>query len=93
MIYYYRWDKTIAKKIATQEGIKKLSYIHWKIIYFIRDYYASFNTLPTYRIIIDYISSHTNKNINTAFIYKLFPKGLGPQGFKIAGFSNYNRCI
>lgn len=86
------WNKSIAIKIANKVGIKKLSKLHWQIIYFIRDYNASFNTLPTYRIIMNYISSNTNiQNINTEFIYKLFPRGLGAQGFKIAGFDN--KCI
>lgn len=43
------WDHDLTNELAMAEGIEKLSYEHWKIIHFLRDYYFQFGAVPLMR--------------------------------------------
>ncbi len=80
------WDKNLAIKIANKKGII-LSKIHWKIIYFYRNFYFKNKLLPNIKILLFYLNKNKNK-YNSIYLFKLFPKGLIKQILDICGLSN-----
>ncbi len=76
------WNKKIAMKLAFKEGIK-LSYIHWKIIYYFRFFYFEYGNIPNIRSLLNYLNKYNNK-YDSILLYNLFPKGLIKQVSKIA---------
>lgn len=42
----YDWSKTLADKLAGNEGIKQLTEEHWQVIQYIRNYFNRLNTMP-----------------------------------------------
>lgn len=43
------WDVDLANAIARDEGIERLSYEHWCVLHFIRDYHDRFGAVPLMR--------------------------------------------
>lgn len=44
-----QWDVDLANAIAREEGIERLSYEHWRILHFIREYHDRFGAVPLMR--------------------------------------------
>lgn len=87
------WNIKIAEEIAKKENIH-LSSDHWRIIIFIRDFYLKFNMTPSMRILIKSIQKQINcTNINSVYLFKLFPKGPAKQASKIAGIPKPSTCL
>jgi len=45
----YDWGETLAHDLARKDGIPVLTAEHWQVIFYIRDYYNSFEVLPSPR--------------------------------------------
>ncbi len=43
------WNLELANAIALEEGIERLSYDHWRILHFIREYHDRFGAVPLMR--------------------------------------------
>ncbi|QCI16262.1 TusE/DsrC/DsvC family sulfur relay protein [Buchnera aphidicola] len=87
------WNVTLAKEIAKQENIN-LSPDHWKIIIFVRKFYFKFNITPSMRMLIKSIKKEIKASqINSIYLFKLFPKGPAEQASKIAGIPKPARCL
>ena len=79
------WDEEIANNIANQNNLS-LTGDHWKLIYFIREYYEEHGSVPELRKILKIIKNELGEDKATRmYVYKLFPFGYGQQGCKIAG--------
>jgi tRNA 2-thiouridine synthesizing protein E len=85
------WNKDIAKKLAEYDGIHFLTDQHWKVIFYIRDYYNDFQSVPP----IFKICSATG--LTTMEICSLFSKDTIRSACRIAGlprttknFINFN---
>ncbi|WDI78706.1 TusE/DsrC/DsvC family sulfur relay protein [Candidatus Purcelliella pentastirinorum] len=90
---FYDWNKKIAYKIAKKENIL-LNEDHWKIIYFIRNFYSVYKILPKTRIIIKSVSFKLNTTLeNSVYLFILFPKGIMIQASKIAGIPKPIHCF
>jgi dissimilatory sulfite reductase related protein len=73
---------------ATLEGIEgQLTEDHWKLINYIRDYYAKFGIAPMVRKITK-DTGYTLKRI-----YELFPSGPAKGTCKLAGLSKPTGCV
>lgn len=87
------WNTEIAKIIAKKENIN-LHSDHWKIIIFIRNFYLKFKLTPSMRMLIKSIKNNMNHSeINSIYLFKLFPKGPARQASKIAGIPRPNKCL
>ncbi|WP_422667360.1 TusE/DsrC/DsvC family sulfur relay protein [Buchnera aphidicola] len=87
------WNILIAQEIAQNENIN-LNSDHWKIIYFVRDFYFKFNMTPSMRMLINAIQKKIkNKKINSIYLFTLFPKGPAKQASKIAGIPKPAQCL
>lgn len=43
------WNVDLANAIAREEGIERLSYEHWRILHFIREYHERYGAVPMLR--------------------------------------------
>ncbi|MFP3014490.1 MAG: TusE/DsrC/DsvC family sulfur relay protein [Arsenophonus sp.] len=87
------WNESIVYILAKQENII-LTDQHWKIIYFIREFYFSFNISPNIRMLVKVIAKKYGNDIgNSRYLYSLFPKGPAKQAIKLAGLPKPIKCI
>ncbi|MBK4765097.1 MAG: TusE/DsrC/DsvC family sulfur relay protein [Pantoea sp. Brub] len=87
------WNEKLAIQIAKTENII-ITKEHWKIIYFMRNFYLKFNILPTVRMLAKYMAEEHGKKIgNSCYLFVLFPKGPMQQATKIAGLPKSTICI
>lgn len=73
------WTEEIAQFLAGSEVPDGLSEAHWKLIYYLRQYYLDNGTVPPLLMI------RRQAGFNLKSIYKLFPSGLTKGVCKIAG--------
>ena len=81
-----QWDEEVAEKLAETEEVE-LTPEHWKIINYLRDYYAEFGVAPMVRKML----RDTGKS--NGEIYELFPSGPGKGACKIAGLLKPTGCV
>lgn len=87
------WDETIAKIIARQNEIE-LTPAHWEIIFYIRQYYQSFQHLPNARVFTKAIKKEFGaEKGNSRYLHKLFPQGPLKYACKIAGLPKPPTCL
>jgi len=80
------WDEEVAQVLAQTEEVE-LTEEHWKIINYLRQYYADFGVAPMVRKLL----KDTGKT--QAEIYDLFPSGPGKGACKIAGLPKPTGCV
>ena len=80
------WDEAVARDLARQEDIEKLTSDHWQVVNYIREYYLKFDIAP----LIRRLCKVTEKDIDT--IYDLFPAGPADGACKIAGLPTPTGC-
>lgn len=81
------WDYELAKIIAHNENITELSSEHWKLIFFLRDYYNKHEVCPMIRQIC------CATGLCLKDIYRLFPSGPVKGLFRIAGLPRPTNCL
>ncbi|WP_410051771.1 TusE/DsrC/DsvC family sulfur relay protein [Buchnera aphidicola] len=86
------WNTSLAKEIAKKENII-LTYEHWEIIYFIRNFYFKYNITPSMRMLINSMNKILSKKIHSVYLFQLFPKGPAKQASKIAGIPKPSQCL
>ncbi|MGP1931222.1 MAG: TusE/DsrC/DsvC family sulfur relay protein [Arsenophonus sp. ET-YP4-MAG3] len=87
------WNKSIVYFLANQENII-LTEQHIEIIYFIHEFYLTFNISPSIRMLVKAIAKKYGENVvNSRYLYHLFPKGPAKQATKIAGLPKPTKCI
>jgi len=69
------WNEDIAELLASQEGIN-LTEEHWRLIRFIRDWYAEHGTAPGSRDVAVFLKNR---------MFEMFPYGYAQQACKVAG--------
>ncbi len=79
------WNRNIASKLAKKQGLI-LDKIHWKIIYFYRNFYFKNGLLPNSKLLLQYLNKK-NYKYDSFFLFNLFPKGLNNQVSKICCLS------
>lgn len=80
------WDETVAKDLATQDGIAEMTDAHWAVVNYIRNYWLKFEIAP----LIRRLCKETDLDIDT--IYDLFPNGPADGACKIAGLPTPTGC-
>ena len=83
-----KWSADFASAYAKEEGIEgTLSDEHWKVINYLRDYYAKFGIAPMIRKLCKETEFDLKK------IYELFPSGPAKGACKLAGLSKPTGCV
>lgn len=81
------WNEEVAKALALTEDVEELTEDHWKIINYLRDYFAKFGVAPMVRK----LCKETGCDLKT--IYELFPSGPAKGACKIAGLLKPTGCV
>lgn len=87
-----QWNEDIAEIIAHNEDIE-LTQDHWQVIKYVRQFYQEFNTSPSIRPLVKYLSKVLpEEKGNSLYLQILFPEGPAKQATKIAGLPKPARC-
>ncbi|MCK5716777.1 MAG: TusE/DsrC/DsvC family sulfur relay protein [Thiomargarita sp.] len=80
------WTEDIAKYLAEEEKVEMIEE-HWKIIYFMRDYYTEHQVPVDVRFVTKYLINELGYGKKEAkkHLFELFPYGYVKQACKIAG--------
>jgi tRNA 2-thiouridine synthesizing protein E len=78
-----QWSEPIARELARREGIA-LGEDHWRVIRFMRDYYAAHQIAADARFAIKHLAE-THGAAARRLLFELFPYGYVKQACKIAG--------
>lgn len=87
------WSEESATLLARSDSID-LSDAHWEIIYFIREYYETYDHLPNMRMFVKAIRTTLGEaKGNSRYLHKLFPDGPLKYSCKFAGLPKPPNCI
>jgi tRNA 2-thiouridine synthesizing protein E len=80
------WTEEIGAALATTEGVEEMTEEHWKVVNYIRDYFAEFGTAPMIRKLC-------KGTFPLKKIYELFPSGPAKGACKVAGLAKPTGCV
>ncbi len=81
------WNEELAKAIAATEDVKEMTDAHWKVVYYLRDYYKQFGIAPMIRKLCK------ETGFSMKQIYELFPSGPAKGACKVAGLAKPTGCV
>lgn len=81
------WSEDLAGALAAAEGISELTVDHWKVIYYLRDYYRQYQIAPMIRKLCK------DTGCSLKYIYELFPPGPAKGACKLAGLPKPAGCV
>ncbi len=81
------WNEAVASAFATADGIAGLTQDHWKVMNYLRDYYAEFGVAPMIRKLCKETGFDLKK------VYELFPSGPAKGACKLAGLAKPTGCV
>ncbi len=81
------WSEEWASALAAVEGLSELNEDHWRIIYYLRDYYQQYQIAPMIRKLCK------DTGYSLKYIYELFPSGPAKGACKLAGLPKPAGCV
>ena len=82
-----QWNEDVARYLAKEEGVDELNEDHWKIINYLKGYFAEYGIAPMVRKMTKE-SCYSLKEI-----YDLFPSGPAKGACKVAGLPKPTGCV
>ena len=82
-----QWDEDVARYLAKEEGLDELTEEHWKLIKYLRDYFAEYGIAPMIR------KMPKQSGFSLKEIYDLFPSGPAKGACKVAGLPKPTGCV
>ncbi len=81
------WCPEFVEAVAGDEGISALTEDHWKIINYLRGYYATYESCPPIRMVVKETGYELKR------IYQLFPTGPAKGACRLAGAPKPTGCV
>ncbi len=81
------WNEEVAEALASTEDVQDMTENHWKVIYYLRDYYKKYGIAPMIRK----LCKETGFSLKE--IYELFPSGPAKGACKVAGLTKPTGCV
>ena len=81
------WNDDVARYLAKEEGIDELSEDHWKLINYLKGYFAEYGIAPMVR------KMTKESGYSLKEIYDLFPSGPAKGACKVAGLPKPTGCV
>jgi dissimilatory sulfite reductase related protein len=81
------WSEDVARAFGVLENIPALTAEHWKVIYYLREYYQRFRIAPMIRKLCK------DTGVSLKEIEKLFPSGPAKGACKLAGLPKPSGCL
>jgi len=86
------WSSQVAMQMAHLDGIK-LTTKHEDIILAVRDIYDETGDTPPMRLLIKVLRQRLNEDIDSRYLYRLFPQGPVRYASKYAGLPKPKHCM
>lgn len=80
------WSEELARYMASAAGMGTLTRDHWKILFFLREYYREHELAPPIRVLCK------ETQLTLKYIYQLFPAGPARGACKLAGLPKPTGC-
>jgi tRNA 2-thiouridine synthesizing protein E len=81
------WSEDVARAYAVMDNIPELTGDHWKVIFYLRDYYDRFRIAPMIRKLCK------DTGLSLKEIEGLFPPGPAKGACKLAGLPKPTGCL
>ncbi len=81
------WSEEIAEALARESGLDLLGGDHWRVIFFLRDFYYNNGRAPLNRQLTK------GTSFSLLEIERLFPRGIKYGARRIAGLPNPKNCL
>ena len=81
------WNEDVAKYLAKEEGVDELNEDHWKIINYLKGYFAEYGIAPMVR------KMTKESGYSLKEIYDLFPSDPAKGACKVAGLPKPTGCV
>ncbi|MBQ1220535.1 MAG: TusE/DsrC/DsvC family sulfur relay protein [Peptococcaceae bacterium] len=81
------WNEDVAKYLAKEEGVDELNEDHWKVINYLKGYFAEYGIAPMVR------KMTKESGYSLKEIYDLFPSGPAKGACKVAGLPKPTGCV
>ena len=82
-----QWNEDVARYLAKEEGVDELNEDHWKIINYLKGYFAEYGIAPMVR------KMTKESGYSLKEIYDLFPSGPAKGACKVAGLPKPTCCV
>ena len=82
-----QWNEDVAVFLAKEEGVDELTEDHWKIINYLKGYFAEYGIAPMVR------KMTKESGYSLKEIYDLFPSGPAKGACKVAGLPKPTGCV
>lgn len=82
-----QWNEDVAKFLAKEEGVEELTEDHWKLINYLKGYFAEYGIAPMVR------KMTKESGYSLKEIYDLFPSGPAKGACKVAGLPKPTGCV
>lgn len=86
------WSPEVAKQLARQDGLN-LTTDHETIIFAVRDIYDETGDTPPMRLLIKVLRQRLDQDIDSRYLYRLFPEGPVRYASKYAGLPKPKHCM
>lgn len=86
------WNEQIAIELAQTDDIE-LNEDHWLVIFAVRDIYQLTGETPPMRLLIKELNKRIDTEINSRFLYRLYPDGPVRLASKHAGLPKPKHCM
>lgn len=87
MVNLSEWSEEVAVELAKMEEVPELTEDHWKVVNYLKDYYAQYGIAPMIRKLCK------DTGFKLKEIYELFPTGPAKGACKIAGLPKPTGCV
>lgn len=81
------WSEDVAMYLAKEEGVEELTEDHWKLINYLKQYFAEYGIAPMVR------KMTKESGFSLKEIYDLFPSGPAKGACKVAGLPKPTGCV
>ncbi len=82
-----QWNEDVARYLAKEEGVDELNEDHWKLVNYLKGYFAEYGIAPMVR------KMTKESGYSLKEIYDLFPSGPAKGACKIAGLPKPTGCV
>ncbi len=82
-----QWNEDVARYLAKEEGVDELNEDHWKLVNYLKGYFAEYGIAPMVR------KMTKESGYSLKEIYDLFPSGPAKGACKVAGLPKPTGCV
>ena len=82
-----QWNEDVARYLAKEEGVDELNEDHWKLVNYLKGYFAEYGNAPMVR------KMTKESGYSLKEIYDLFPSGPAKGACKVAGLPKPTGCV